>query len=158
MLLSLQDNREHTLASCRMVATWTLSHTENLEDCRLLFYLSGTSETLFPQSEANNDSHILRDLSLFSKVLPILVLATQVSPTHSVQGQGSSTHMCSWGQGYCEGPAPVKVVGRRTVSIEARLLLWFWGNSAPQASCPTAMESPRKKKRKKKKTSLANSS
>lgn len=101
-----------------MVATWTLSHTENLEDCGLLFYLSGTSETLFPQGEANNDSHTLRDLSLFSKVPPIPVLAT-----YSVHGQGSSAHVCPWGQGYCEVPAPMRVVGRRAVSIEARFFV-----------------------------------
>lgn len=106
-----------------MVATWTLSHTKSLEDCGLLFYLSGTSETLFPQGEANNDSHTLRDLSLFSKVPPIPVLATQVSPTYSVHGQGSSAHVCPWGQGYCEVPAPVRVVGRREVSTEARFFV-----------------------------------
>lgn len=135
-----------------MVATWTLSHTENLEDCRLLFYLSGTSETLFPQGEANNDSHILRDLSLFSKVLPIPVLATQVSPTHSVQGQGSSTHMCSWGQGYCEGPAPVRVVGRRTVSIEAQffVVVVLGVTLLPRPAVQWPWKVPGKKKKKKK--------
>lgn len=114
---------ENTLLLLESPVWWQLGHLaiqKNLEDCRLLFQLFGISEALFPQGEANNDSHILRDLSLFSKAPPIPVLATQVSPTHSVQGQGSSAHMCPQGQGYCKGPAPVRVVGRRAASTEAR--------------------------------------
>lgn len=117
---------ENTLLLLESPRWWQLRHLaiqKNPEDCRLLFHLSGTSETLFPQGEANNDSHILRDLSLLSKAPPIPVLATQVSPTHSVQGQGSSAHMCPRGQGYSESPAPVRVVGRGAASTEARLFV-----------------------------------